>query len=451
MISNPGPVAIIGAGVAGLSAAYHLAQVGRRVVILEAQERVGGRILTRSGVELGAEFIHGEPKATVELLRGAHIELSPLDGEHWQLANGRLEPMADNSDDLRELVALASRKRGDRSVREFLDEVGADPARRDAASWMERIVEGFDAADPAMASLKSIVSEWTGSVSTEAEQSRPVGGYGGLVDYMLHRLDPTLVRVRRSTPVQHVHWSAKGAELTVSAESSQAIEATAVIVTVPLSLLQSEAIQFDPPLEAKAEALAGLAMGPVHRVMLRYPTAIWESLLGGPVRAGTFLHAPGQRFPTFWTTIRARRGSPPGAAGHGRPGSASRTTPPSSAPPPSRHARSSHLRRVRPPIPLRFSSTTGSVIPGRLAPTPTLRSVASRHERRWPGRSTAFSISPERPRTLPGRHQRWPARSCRERAPRRRSSRIMVRERYSVERIDGLHHVARWVHRRAQC
>jgi len=301
MISNPGPVAIIGAGVAGLSAAYHLARVGRRVVILEAQERVGGRILTRSGVDLGAEFIHGEPKATVELLRDAHIELSPLDGEHWYLANGRLEPMADNSDDLRELVALASRKRGDRSVREFLDEVGADPARRDAASWMERIVEGFDAADPAIASLKSIVSEWTGSVSTEAEQSRPVGGYGGLVDYMLHRLDPTLVRVRRSTPVQHVRWSAKGAELTVSAESSQAIEATAVIVTVPLSLLQSEVIQFDPQLEAKAEALAGLAMGPVHRVMLRYPTAIWESLLGGPVRAGTFLHAPGKPFPTFWT------------------------------------------------------------------------------------------------------------------------------------------------------
>jgi monoamine oxidase len=301
MISNPGPVAIIGAGVAGLSAAYHLAQAGRRVVMLEAQERVGGRILTRSGVELGAEFIHGRPKATVELLREAHIEQSPLDGEHWQRANGRLELMADNSDELRELIALASRKRGDRSVREFLDEVGADPARRDAASWMQRIVEGFDAADPAVASLKSIVSEWSGSVSTEAEQSRPVGGYTGLVDFMLHRLDPTLVRVRRNTPVQHVHWSAKGAELTVSAESSQAFDATAVIITVPLSLLKSEVIQFDPPLDAKAKALAGLAMGPVHRVMLRYPTAIWEALLGGPVRAGTFLHAPGQTFPTFWT------------------------------------------------------------------------------------------------------------------------------------------------------
>ena len=77
MISKPAPVAVIGAGVAGLSAAYHLAEAGRRVVVLEAQERVGGRILTRSGVELGAEFIHGRPKVTFDLLRMAHIERSP--------------------------------------------------------------------------------------------------------------------------------------------------------------------------------------------------------------------------------------------------------------------------------------------------------------------------------------------------------------------------------------
>ena len=301
MTSNTLPVAIIGAGVAGLSAAYHLAQAGRRAVVLEARERVGGRILTQGGVELGAEFIHGRPKVTLELLRGAHIERTPLDGEHWQLVNGRLELMEDSSDEFRELIALASRKRGDRSVASFLDEVSHDPARRDAARWMRSVIEGFDAADPDIASLKSIVSEWSGGASIESEQARPVGGYGGMVDYMLHRIDPTLVRIRRSTPVQHVLWSAAGAELTVSAEASQAFEASAVIITVPLGVLQRADIDFDPPLEAKAEAFSGLAMGPVHRVMLRYPTPIWEAFLGGPVRAGTFLHAPGEMFPTFWT------------------------------------------------------------------------------------------------------------------------------------------------------
>ena len=301
MASNTGLVAVIGAGVAGLSAGYHLAQAGRRVVVLEARERVGGRILTRGGMELGAEFIHGRPKATLDLLRNAHIERAPLDGEHWQLVNGRLELMSDSGDELRELIALASRKRGDRSVSSFLDEVSHDPARRDAARWLRNIIEGFDAADPEVASLKSIVSEWSGGAGIESDQTRPVGGYGAMVDYMLHRIDPTLVRIRRSTPVQHVRWSSAGAEVTVSAEASQAFEVSAVIITVPLGVLQRADIDFDPPLEAKAEAFSGLAMGPVHRVMLRYPTAVWETFLGGPVRAGTFLHAPGEMFPTFWT------------------------------------------------------------------------------------------------------------------------------------------------------
>jgi monoamine oxidase len=92
---------------------------------------------------------------------------------------------------------------------------------------------------PDIASLKSIVSEWSGGASIESEQARPVGGYGGMVDYMLHRIDPTLVRIRRSTPVQHVLWSAAGAELTVSAEASQAFEASAVIITVPLGVLSA--------------------------------------------------------------------------------------------------------------------------------------------------------------------------------------------------------------------
>jgi choline dehydrogenase-like flavoprotein len=92
---------IVGAGVAGLAAGRMLVAAGKRVVILEARDRVGGRILTRringagsSGwlpVELGAEFIHGLPEEIWMLVRQAKLVTYELQGSRWLLANGRLE------------------------------------------------------------------------------------------------------------------------------------------------------------------------------------------------------------------------------------------------------------------------------------------------------------------------------------------------------------------------
>src|SRR5690606_35540594 len=72
-------VIVIGAGAAGLAAARRIAAAGRTVVVLEARERAGGRILTRHDpqspipIELGAEFIHGRPATTFDLLRDLRI------------------------------------------------------------------------------------------------------------------------------------------------------------------------------------------------------------------------------------------------------------------------------------------------------------------------------------------------------------------------------------------
>jgi monoamine oxidase len=68
-------VAVIGAGAAGLMAAQLLTNAGRRAVVLEARDRIGGRIHTVTDpaflgpVDLGAEFTHGRPPETWDLLR----------------------------------------------------------------------------------------------------------------------------------------------------------------------------------------------------------------------------------------------------------------------------------------------------------------------------------------------------------------------------------------------
>jgi len=71
-------VVIIGAGIAGLTAAYELSQQHCAVTVVEARERLGGRICSRRAangapVELGAEFIHGEHVATWDFIKLAHL------------------------------------------------------------------------------------------------------------------------------------------------------------------------------------------------------------------------------------------------------------------------------------------------------------------------------------------------------------------------------------------
>jgi monoamine oxidase len=155
---------VIGAGAAGLAAAQMLASHSLRVIAIEARDRIGGRawstVCAATSVELGAEFIHGPAVETRAMLASFGASSIPLDGESWSGKGGTLVRADRDFAGAGEIFAALDAVSGDESVSRFLRRFANDDAKRKLAVWVREFVEGFDAADPAVASVRGIATEW---------------------------------------------------------------------------------------------------------------------------------------------------------------------------------------------------------------------------------------------------------------------------------------------------
>lgn len=333
---------IIGAGAAGLTAARALAEAGHSALILEARDRIGGRIWTRhetdiaAPVELGAEFIHGQIPQTLNLLHEAGAAALSAEGTHWTLVRGGLPH---RTDDLFEQVQRGLKKadlleKPDVSFQAFLDQAERYGISEEAGKLARRFVEGFDAADATRVSAQSIAEEWGSGGMLDAPQFRPMGGYGSVLTALAGKLARDKIHVQLHTVVKGVNWKRGSVELEGEfLDRPFHVKAPKVIVTVPIGVLQLPegapgAIRFGPALEEKRAAIAGLLSGPVLKVVLRFRTLFWEELDGGRYRDAAFFHSPETPFPTFWTSMPTRSpflnawtGGPPAARLSGLPDS----------------------------------------------------------------------------------------------------------------------------------
>ncbi len=312
-------VVIVGAGAAGLAAAGHLAAAGVRVAVLEARDRIGGRILTHADVaceapiELGAEFVHGRPPEIFEVARRNGLELREIEGEPWMSRSGRLVP-ADSffqaeSNVFERLQGYAG---PDLSFRQFLQEHGRD-LPPESQLWATSYVEGFHAAHADRISAHSIRDGEKAEEAIDGDrQFRIAGGYQRLVNALRAEMDPANASLHLGRVVTEVNWG--GAGVKVQARSSQGtatFTAKAALITLPLPLLQAApdergAARFVPALHAKSAALARLEMGQVARIGLRFREAFWRELPadgGRSPRRMTFLFAPQRAVPTWWTAL----------------------------------------------------------------------------------------------------------------------------------------------------
>src|SRR5271167_2212121 len=104
MTESKDEVVVIGAGMAGLTAARTLAEAGLKVLVVEAQDRLGGRIWTRhigaEAIELGAEFIHGRPPELWALIDEAGLETYERGGAQLCFEDGTLGDCGGEMDDV---------------------------------------------------------------------------------------------------------------------------------------------------------------------------------------------------------------------------------------------------------------------------------------------------------------------------------------------------------------
>lgn len=312
-------VLVIGAGAAGLAAAAVLERRGKSALVLEARDRIGGRIWSHREpglpvpIELGGEFVHGLSKATFAVLEQAGAAAVDTGGGHWTLRDGRLAPSRDLFAEikygLRRTPALEEK---DMSFDRFLDRHLRGEVSGEALAYARMLAQGFDAADTARASARAIVEEWTGGGSVEAPQFRPMGGYGALLSGLANRLSGSPVAIQLETIVHAVHWK-RGAVRVAGTFMGRLFEARAkrAIVTLPLGVLQQSPgsegfVRFMPALSDKRKALKYLAPGPVLKVVLRFRRAFWDELDRGRYRDVAFFHAREASFPTVWTALPVR-------------------------------------------------------------------------------------------------------------------------------------------------
>ena len=285
---------VLGAGAAGLRAGAALLRKRVKVLVVEARDRIGGRVHSIEDrelgrvVELGAEFVHGRPH---DELKRAKLKLDEMDGRQMALLGGELR---DVTRQFRSMLRKLAEARGAGTALSWLATARLDRAERELA---RHYIEGFFAAPAAFVGIEGVAND------QGMRTRRVIGGY----DRALRGHADALRRgdaLRLGLTVETVRWrkgrvEVRARTLTGAAEE---LEAERLVVALPVSVLAAlDGVRFDPPLRRKREALAWVRTGAVVKALLRFREPFW---LTRALRKVDFFHAPGAPFPTWW------RGSP---------------------------------------------------------------------------------------------------------------------------------------------
>jgi len=278
-----GRVLVLGAGIAGLSAARALRDRGFPVTVLEGRDRIGGRVWTDRSlgvpIDLGAAWLEGVTGNPItRLARELNIATDPSDWDDMDIvdASGRRVPDVEIERAERRFRALVRQvtARGERVNQDesLSDAIGWSPASRGLSPRERRLLEWeiTTEIDEDLAESPSRLSLYAFENDEEFPGGDHVfpGGYGQVAQALARGLD-----VRLGHAVRRVTHDPGG----VRVETARGIfTADCAVVTLPLGVLKRGAVAFDPALpEDKRGAIERLGMGVYDKVALRFPRVFW--------------------------------------------------------------------------------------------------------------------------------------------------------------------------------
>jgi monoamine oxidase len=292
---------VVGAGAAGLMTARELARAGRRVTILEARDRCGGRIWPLPPEEFGypaeggPEFVHGAAPVTRALMREARLSLQPRGGTRWSTRTGALSPDEPSTPHMGQFYQALAEVKADLPIAEFLETHFGDRRYADLRRSVTRTVEGYDAADPWRFSTLALRDEWM--ARDDGEHGRITGGYGALIEFLASECCRHGAAIHLDSAVMAIDEA--GGRITVRCyNGAAAFEADAAILTVPPPLLSE--IVLPSAARGQATVASDIGFGNVIKILLCFASKWWADHGARDLADLSFLISDA-KVPTWWT------------------------------------------------------------------------------------------------------------------------------------------------------
>jgi monoamine oxidase len=275
-------VIIVGAGIAGIGAARLLRDAGHEVVILEARDRIGGRIWTNSSlgtpIDLGASWIHQSKTNPLTQIAAQHklgVKLTDYSNYHLFGPDGHPLPDVDRESHFahtEKLLKKANKVAGraeigmnmQQAVDSMLTAEHLNEGELQTLEWRLRMLELYKGAELNLLAAEAEEEAFSG------DDILLTAGFGKLIEKMAIGLD-----IRLNQKVLVVRQNDQRVTVTTGGED---FEGDFALITLPLGVLKDSDVRFDPIIStSKKNAIKKIGVGQINKLALKFEKPFWAT------------------------------------------------------------------------------------------------------------------------------------------------------------------------------